>query len=159
MNHKPLSSMRIALATDHAGFSLKEHLKGFLKARGHEVEDFGAFDDEASDYPDFVYPAARSVGQGKCDAGIVMGGSGNGEAITANKARGVRCAVCWSVESARLAKQHNNANVIAIGARLVEIATAEAIVSAWLESRFEGGRHAVRIEKIAALEKGGGAPV
>ncbi len=143
----------IALGSDHAGFRLKETLKGYLREKGHRVDDFGAGSDESVDYPDFVRPAALSVAEGKNDLGIVLGGSGNGEAMVANKVRGIRCAVCWSVESARLAKEHNDANVISLGARLVAEDDAKAIVDAWLAAEFQGGRHVRRLEKMREQEE------
>ncbi|WP_411846323.1 ribose 5-phosphate isomerase B [Roseibacillus persicicus] len=145
--------MRIALGTDHAGYLLKEEVKKHLLAKGHEVEDFGTDSEQAVDYPDYVGPAAESVGLGKNDLGIVFGGSGNGEAIVANKADGVRCGLCWDLWSAEMTKKHNNANVIALGGRVVEPKLALAIVDMWLESEFERGRHLTRINKI----KNGGA--
>ena len=138
----------IALGTDHAGYPLKEIIKNFLLENDYRVNDFGAFNDQASDYPDFCRPAAESVAHGDSHLGIVFGGSGNGEAIVANKVSGIRCGVCWNVESARLTKQHNNANMIALGARMVTEAVAIQIVKAWLEESFEGGRHIDRINKI-----------
>lgn len=138
----------IALGTDHAGYPLKEIIKNFLLENDYRVNDFGAFNDQASDYPDFCRPAAESVARGDSHLGIVFGGSGNGEAIVANKVSGIRCGVCWNVESARLTKQHNNANMIALGARMVTEAVAIQIVKAWLEESFEGGRHIDRINKI-----------
>ena len=138
----------IALGSDHAGYSLKEKMKAFLLRNGYKVNDFGAFDDTASDYPDYCRPAAESVAKGDSHVGIVFGGSGNGEAIVANKVSGIRCGVCWNIESAKLAKQHNNANMIALGSRMVTDAIALEIVKAWLEERFEGGRHLDRINKI-----------
>jgi ribose 5-phosphate isomerase B len=140
--------MKIALASDHAGFALKEQLKAHLRALGHVPRDFGTFDDTPVDYPDFIRPAAVSVAQGETEAGIVLGGSGNGEAIAANKVRGIRCAVCWNETSARLAKAHNDANMIAIGARLVSVEAAISLVDAWLTTAFEGGRHLPRLAKI-----------
>ncbi len=140
--------MKIALGTDHAGFEYKERIKMFLTAAGHDVVDFGTHSAETTDYPLFVRPAAEAVGSGKCDRGIVLGGSGNGEAITANRVRGVRCALCWSVETARLARAHNDANMISLGERMISIDTALAIVKVWLETAFEGGRHIRRIEMI-----------
>jgi ribose 5-phosphate isomerase B len=139
---------RIAIASDHAGFDLKTVIIAHLRARGCTVADFGTNSTEAVDYPDFIRPAAESVARGENDLGIVLGGSGNGEAIVANKVRGIRCGYCWSEESARLTKQHNNANVIAIGARLVSESLALKIVDIWLDTKFEGGRHIRRIEKI-----------
>ena len=138
----------IALGTDHAGFRLKEKIKKYLQNNGYQVNDFGAFDDNSSDYPDFCRPAAESVASGQSDLGIVFGGSGNGEAIVANKVKGIRCGLCWNVESARLAKEHNNANMISLGARMVSDNKAIEIVRTWLDSKFEGGRHILRIDKI-----------
>ncbi len=140
--------MKIALGTDHAGYEYKEQIKAFLTAAGHEVVDFGTHSAETTDYPLFVRPAAEAVGAGKCDRGIVLGGSGNGEAITANRVRGVRCALCWNLETARLARAHNDANMISLGERMVSLDTALAIVQVWLETPFEGGRHVHRIEMI-----------
>jgi ribose 5-phosphate isomerase B len=140
--------LRIALATDHAGFRLKEKVKVHLTAKGYRVVDFGTDSEAPADYPDFIRPAAESVARGDCDLGIVFGGSGNGEAMVANKVRGVRCAVCWNIQSARLAKEHNNANVIALGARMVTEDEGIAIIDAWLNAEFLGGRHLQRIEKI-----------
>jgi ribose 5-phosphate isomerase B len=139
---------RIAIASDHAGYRLKEVIKEHLDVAGHEVSDFGTNSEDPVDYPDYVRPAARSVVEGRSEVGIVLGGSGNGEAMTANKVRGVRCAVCWNVASARLAKEHNDANMIAIGARLVSERTAIGLVDAWLEASFQHGRHARRISKL-----------
>jgi ribose 5-phosphate isomerase B len=144
---------KIAIGADHAGYRLKEALKSYLQGEGHQVEDFGTHSEESVDYPDFIHPAALSVAEGRNDLGIVLGGSGNGEAMVANKVRGIRCAVCWSVESAQLAKQHNNANVISMGARLVSDETAKAIVDAWLAAEFQGGRHVRRLEKMAQQEE------
>jgi len=138
----------IAIASDHAGFDLKQILIAHLLAKGHRVHDFGTDSTAPVDYPDFIRPAAESVAKGDCDLGIVLGGSGNGEAIVANKVHGIRCGYCWSEESARLTKLHNNANVIAIGARLVNESLAIKIVDTWLATAFEGGRHIRRIEKI-----------
>jgi ribose 5-phosphate isomerase B len=140
--------MKIALGTDHAGFQYKEQIKAFLTAAGHEVVDFGTHSAETTDYPLFVRPAAEAVGSGKCERGIVLGGSGNGEAITANRVRGVRCALCWNLETARLARAHNDANMISLGERMISLDTALAIVKVWLETPFEGGRHVKRIEMI-----------
>ena len=140
--------IKIALGSDHAGFSYKEAIKEHLQMKGHETKDFGTFSVEPVDYPDFIRPAAEAVSQGLCDFGIVLGGSGNGEAIAANKVAGVRCALCWSVETAKLAKQHNNANVISIGERQISLELTLTIVDAWLESEFEAGRHLRRIEML-----------
>jgi len=139
---------RIAIASDHAGFSLKGEIAGHLQAAGYEVADYGTSSDAAVDYPDFVRPAAESVADGTNDMGIVLGASGNGEAMVANKVRGIRCAVCWSEQSARLAKEHNNANMIALGARLLTTVEALKIVDTWLAAEFQGGRHQRRVDKI-----------
>jgi ribose 5-phosphate isomerase B len=140
--------MKIALGTDHAGFRLKEAVKGLLTRLGHEVSDFGTMSEEAVDYPLFIRPAAEAVARGECERGIVFGGSGNGEAMAANKVHGVRCALCWSVESARLSRQHNDANVLSLGERLVPEELALEIVRIWLTTEFEGGRHARRIAQL-----------
>ncbi len=142
--------MKIALASDHAGINLKRQIKRHLEETGHEVRDFGTDSADSVDYPDYIRPAAEAVARGDCEAGIVIGGSGNGEAMVANKVPGIRCAVCWSLDSGRLAREHNNANVISMGERLVEEELALQIVDTWLSAEFEGGRHARRIEKIEA---------
>ena len=140
--------LKIAIATDHAGYELKEILKSHLQELGHEVDDFGTDSPESVDYPDFIRPAAESVASGENDLGIVLGGSGNGEAIVANKVAGIRCGLCWNEHSARLTKEHNNANVISIGARMVTPELAILIVDTWLGADYEGGRHQARLEKI-----------
>lgn len=140
--------MRIALASDHAGFRFKTLVGERLRAAGHEVVDFGTDSEESVDYPLFVRPAAEAVARGDCERGVIFGGSGNGEAIVANRVRGVRCAVCWNVESAQFARAHNDANVISIGQRLVAETELGPIVDAWLATPFEGGRHARRIAEI-----------
>jgi len=140
--------MKIALGTDHAGFEYKEAIKKHLQTLGHEVQDFGTFSNESVDYPLFIGPAAESVADGLCDLGIVLGGSGNGEAMAANKVKGVRCALCWSEETAKLAKEHNNANVLSIGQRQISEELAIKIVDTWLNAEFEGGRHTRRIEML-----------
>ena len=140
--------MKIALGTDHAGFEYKEAIKKHLQALGYEVQDFGTFSNESVDYPLFIRPAAESVADGLCDLGIVLGGSGNGEAMAANKVKGVRCALCWSEETAKLAKEHNNANVLSIGQRQISEELAIKIVDTWLNAEFEGGRHTRRIEML-----------
>lgn len=140
--------MRIAIASDHAGFEYKREIASLLRGLGHEVRDFGTDSSESVDYPKFIRPAAEAVARGDADRGIVLGGSGNGEAIVANKVRGVRCALCWNVESARLSRGHNDANVLSLGQRLIAIETALEIVRVWLETPFEGGRHARRIAQI-----------
>jgi len=140
--------MRIAIASDHAGFRHKTLLARHLAAAGHDVVDFGTTSTDPVDYPDFVHPAARAVAAGACERGIVLGGSGNGEAMAANRHRGVRCAVCWNEESARLARAHNDANMIALGERLAAEALALRIVDIWLATPFEAGRHVPRIRKL-----------
>ena len=140
--------MKIALGTDHAGFRLKEKVRELLGTLGHEVKDFGTFNEEPVDYPLFIRPAAEAVARGECDRGIVFGGSGNGEAMAANKVRGVRCALCWNEESARLSRQHNDANVLSLGQRLIPEDLALQIVRVWLTTPFEGGRHARRIAQL-----------
>lgn len=140
--------MKIALGTDHAGYEYKEAVKSHLQSLGHEVQDFGTFSNDSVDYPDFVRPAAESVAEGSCDLGVVFGGSGNGEAMVANKVKGVRCALCWSEETAQLAKEHNNANVLSIGQRQIDLDIALKIIDTWLNAQFEGGRHIRRIEML-----------
>jgi ribose 5-phosphate isomerase B len=140
--------MLIAIASDHAGFHHKVAIIEFLKSLGHQVRDFGTTSDESCDYPLFIRPAAEAVARGDCERGIVLGGSGNGEAIVANRVKGVRCAYCFSIETARLGRQHNNANVISIGERVVPLPLALEIVRTWLDTAFEGGRHARRIAMI-----------
>jgi ribose 5-phosphate isomerase B len=143
--------MKISLATDHAGFLYKEKIKEFLGTLGHEVKDFGTFSEEPVDYPILIPPAAEAVVRGECDRGIVFGGSGNGEAMAANKVHGARCALCWNEESARLSRQHNDANVLSIGQRLIPEELALKIVRVWLETPFEGGRHAHRVAQLNAM--------
>ena len=143
-----MKTLKIALGTDHAGFAYKEAINTFLLEKGYQTKDFGTFSEESVDYPDFVRPAAEAVAEGLCDLGIVLGGSGNGEAMAANKVRGVRCALCWSVDTATLAKQHNNANVLSLGQRQISKDLALEIIDAWLNATFEGGRHKRRIEML-----------
>lgn len=140
--------MKFAIGSDHAGYQYKEAIKGFLEKRGHEVQDFGTHSDASCDYPDFCRPAAQAVAQGDCDLGIVLGGSGNGEAMVANKVRGIRCGLCWNTESAKMTKLHNNANMISIGQRMMDEATALEVVKTWLDTDYEGGRHDARLVKI-----------
>ncbi len=140
--------LNIAIASDHAGYRYKEKIREYLVSKGHRVTDFGTDSEEPVDYPRFIRPAAEAVSRGECDQGIVLGGSGNGEAIAANKVRGIRCAVCWNTESARLAREHNNANVISLGQRMIPLETAIEIVEIWLSSTCEGGRHERRIRQL-----------
>ena len=140
--------LSFALGTDHAGYLYKEAIKEHLHNLGHQTKDFGTFDEKSVDYPTFIKPAAEAVANALVDYGIVLGGSGNGEAMAANKVKGVRCALCWSLETAKLAKEHNNANVIAIGERQISKDLAIKIIDAWLDSKFEGGRHERRIQML-----------
>ncbi len=140
--------MNIAIGSDHAGFRYKELLKSRLAELGHAVADLGTHSAESCDYPLFIRPVAEAVARGEFERGIVLGGSGNGEAIVANRVRGVRCALCWNVEAARLARAHNDANVLSLGERMVSEADAVAILETWLATPFEGGRHQRRIEMI-----------
>ncbi len=142
--------MRIAIASDHAGFQYKEALKTILEEDGHEVCDFGTDSEQSVDYPLLIRPAAEAVARGECERGILLGGSGNGEAIVANRIPGVRCALCWNAESAELARRHNDANLISIGERLISFETAREIVRTWLEAPFDGDRHERRIQQIDA---------
>lgn len=141
--------MKISLGSDHAGFKLKEKVKALLSELGHDVKDVGTFAaDPPVDYPLFIRPAAEAVARGECDRGIVFGGSGNGEAMVANKVHGVRCALCWSLESVLLSRQHNDANVLSLGERLIEEGLALEIVRTWLRTEFEGGRHEPRVAML-----------
>jgi ribose 5-phosphate isomerase B len=140
--------MTIGIGSDHAGYQLKESIKKHLAAKGQEVKDFGTDSEASCDYPVFIRPTAEAVARGDCERGIVLGGSGNGEAIAANRVRGVRCALCWSVETARLASEHNKANMISLGARVTPLNLALEIVDTWLETEFGGGRHQRRIEML-----------
>jgi ribose 5-phosphate isomerase B len=140
--------LRVSIGSDHAGFEYKEKIKALLTSLGHEVRDFGTFSTEPVDYPLFIRPTAQAVANGECDRGIVLGGSGNGEAIVANKVRGIRCALCWSLETASLARQHNDSNVLSLGQRMIPEDLALEIVKIWLTTPFEGGRHIRRIAEI-----------
>jgi len=140
--------MKISIGSDHAGFEYKEKIKALLLGLGHEVKDFGTFSNAPVDYPLFIRPAAEAVANGEFDRGIVLGGSGNGEAIVANKVHGIRCALCWNVETARLAREHNDSNVLSLGQRMIPEELALEIVRVWLDTPFAGGRHARRIALI-----------
>jgi ribose 5-phosphate isomerase B len=140
--------MKISLGSDHAGFTYKEEIKKLLQSLGHEVRDFGTFNADSVDYPVFIKPAAEAVASGECERGIVLGGSGNGEAMAANKVRGVRCALAWNIESARLSRMHNDANVLSLGERMMPLDMALEIVKVWLNTPFEGGRHVRRIQML-----------
>jgi ribose 5-phosphate isomerase B len=146
--------VRIAIGADHAGFSLKEHLKATLQRLGHSVDDHGTHDEAPVDYPPICMDVARAVVQGHADRGIVLGGSGQGEQMAANKVPGARAALCNDLYTARLSRQHNNANVLAIGARIVAAALADEILELWLNTQFEGGRHQRRLDQIADAERG-----
>ena len=145
--------MRIALASDHAGYAEKERLKTVLTDLGVEFDDLGTRSEESVDYPDYARAVAEQVADGRVEQGLLVCGSGTGMAITANKVPGVRAAVAWSEEIARLARQHNNANVLAIGARTTPPDEIPNIVRAWFTTEFEGGRHAARVNKISDVEK------
>jgi|SRR5438552_13960125 len=144
--------MRVAIGSDHAGFELKQHLVGTLERLGHDVDDLGTDSTEPVDYPSFCAAVARAVVKGEVDRGIVLGGSGQGEQIAANKVRGARAALCNDLYTARLSRQHNDANVLSMGGRIVAFGLADEIVALWLSTGFEGGRHARRVEQIADLE-------
>lgn len=143
------SGKNLAMCSDHAGYELKSIIEGYLESQGIEYEDFGTTSAESCDYPDFAHPAAVAVEEGRCYPGIAMCGTGNGIAMTLNKHQGVRAALCWNKDLARLAREHNDANVLVLPARFVEPAEALAIVDVFLSTPFEGGRHVRRIEKIA----------
>lgn len=145
--------MKIAIAADHAGFSLKQAVVRHLQTSGHEVLDLGTNSGESVDYPDYCAPCGRAVASGEAERGIVLGGSGQGEQIAANKVHGVRAALCNDLFLARLAREHNDANILSIGSRVVAEALALEIVDVFLDTSFEAGRHVARIEKIAAIEK------
>lgn len=142
--------MKIAIGSDHAGFRYKEEIRKFLEEGGHEVKDFGTHSGESVDYPVFIRPVAEAVARGEFERGIVLGGSGNGEAITANRVRGVRCGLCWNLESAKLNRLHNDGNVLSLGERMIPLQTALDIVDLWLKTPFEGGRHENRVRLIDA---------
>ena len=142
--------MKIAIGSDHAGFRYKQAIIGHLKAAGHEVADFGTDSDAPVSYVTFIRPVAEAVAAGLFEHGIVLGGSGNGEAMAANRVRGIRCGLCWNTESARLTRMHNDANVLSLGERMMDLATALAIADVFLTTPFEGGRH---LERIRALDE------
>lgn len=140
--------MKIAIGSDHAGFRYKECIIQHLREGGHEVMDFGTHSAETADYPKFIRPVAEAVAAGEYERGIVLGGSGNGEAIAANRVRGIRCGLCWNLESARLTRLHNDANVLSLGERMMTVEMALEIVDMFLTTAFEGGRHLARIRQI-----------
>ncbi len=140
--------MKIAIGSDHAGYQYKQIIAEHLRQAGHDVEDFGCHSPDRCDYPTYIRPVAEAVAQGRFPRGIVLGGSGNGEAIVANRVPRVRCSLCWDLRSARLARQHNDANVLSLGQRMLAIEQALEIVDLWLSTDFEGGRHSRRIDLI-----------
>ena len=141
--------MKIAIGADHAGFSLKEKLKKYLQEKGIEVKDFGCQSEQSVDYPDFAHPVANAVENKEVDFGLLMCGSGNGINMTANKHQGIRSALCWTAEIAKLARQHNDANILTLPARFIEEAEAKKCVDVFLSTPFEGGRHEGRVKKIS----------
>lgn len=143
--------MKIAFASDHAGYNLKKEVIAFVKELGHQVLDFGTYSDESVDYPDYAFPAAEAVAGGIADYGIIICGTGIGVNITSNKVQGIRAALCTNEEMAQMAREHNNANVLNMGARIIDSETAKKIAQAFLEGEFQGGRHMIRIEKIHFL--------
>lgn len=147
MNNLPA----IAIGSDHAGFHYKEAIKAHLLERGYVVRDFGTNSPASVDYPLYIRPVAEAVAYGDYDLGIVLGGSGNGEAIVANKVKGIRCALCWDEYTARMSREHNDANMLSIGERTIPLDVALKVVDAWLQAEFEGGRHARRVAQIDAM--------
>ncbi len=143
---------RIAIGSDHAGFELKRHLAEVLRGEGHDVRDLGTNSTESCDYPEFCAAVGRAVRDGEADLGIVLGGSGQGEQLAANKVHGVRAALCNELYTARMARAHNDANVLSIGARVVGVGLAEEIMAVFLATPFEGGRHARRVEQVMTIE-------
>ena len=145
--------MRIAIGADHAGFPLKEHLVATLVRLGHDVDDRGTFSEDPTDYPPICADVARLVVSGQADRGIIVGGSGQGEQIAANKVRGTRAALCNDLYTARMAREHNDANILTMGGRIVADQLADEIVAVWLSTAFEGGRHQRRVDQIADIER------
>jgi ribose 5-phosphate isomerase B len=140
--------MKIGIGSDHAGFRYKEQIRDYLISLGHQVKDLGTTSEEPVDYPLFIRPVAEGVARADFERGVVLGGSGNGEAIVANRVKGIRCALCWNIESAALGRRHNDANMISLGQRMISIESALEIVKTWLDTPFEAGRHQHRIELI-----------
>lgn len=147
--------MRISIGADHAGFKLKQHVVAYLRGLGHDVEDRGTHTEEPVDYPGICADVGRDVVEGRADRGIVIGGSGQGEQMAANKVPGVRAALCNDLYTARMSREHNDANVLAMGGRIVAPGLADEIVKLWLETPFEGGRHKRRVDQIHTIENGG----
>jgi ribose 5-phosphate isomerase B len=148
--------MRIAIGADHAGFPLKEHLVATLVRLGHDVDDRGTFSESPTDYPPICADVARLVAAGTAGRGIVIGGSGQGEQMSANKVRGIRAALCNDLYTARMSREHNDANVLAIGGRIVAFGLADEIIALWLSTPFEGGRHQRRVDQITEIERSAG---
>jgi ribose 5-phosphate isomerase B len=146
--------MKISIGADHAGFELKEHVKGLLEAEGHEIIDLGTDSTEPVDYPPICSAVAREVVKGNAERGVVIGGSGQGEQLAANKIRGARASLCNDLYTARFARLHNDANVLSMGARVVGVGLADEIVKVWFETEFEGGRHERRVKQLEAIEAG-----
>jgi ribose 5-phosphate isomerase B len=156
VNREPIvqsAVVRIAIGADHAGFLLKEHLKQTLQQIGHVVNDHGTHSEAPVDYPPICIDVARAVVEGRADRGIVLGGSGQGEQIAANKVAGIRAAVCNDLYTARLSREHNDANVLSMGGRIVAFGLADEILKVWLETAYEGGRHQRRLDQIAEAER------
>ena len=145
--------MRIAIGADHAGFALKQHLVTTLRTLGHEVDDHGTHSEDPVDYPPICAGVARAVVQGRADRGVVVGGSGQGEQVAANKVIGARAALCNDLYTARMSRSHNDANVLAMGGRIVASGLADEILTLWLNTAFEGGRHQRRIDQISEIER------
>ncbi len=143
-----INNMKIAIGSDHAGYELKEQLIRYLEKKGHQVIDLGTHSPERADYPDFAHPVALAVESGEAERGVLICGSGNGVNMTANKHKGIRSALCWNAEIATLARQHNNANILALPARFINEKEAEQCTDAFLTTDFEGGRHTERVRKI-----------
>ena len=148
---KDLNTLRVAVASDHAGYEMKEELKQYFADKLCELKDFGTYSTDSVDYPDMIHPMAKDVNDGKFDFGIAICGSGNGVSMVANKYKNVRAALCWQVELAKLARQHNDANIVSIPARFISQATAELIIETFLQTDFEGGRHLARVGKISSI--------
>ena len=148
--YESMKSMKIAIGSDHAGFIYKEAIREHLTKAGHQVQDFGTFSPDRCDYPKFIRPVAEAVARGEFERGIVLGGSGNGEAIVANRVKGIRCGLAWDLRSARLCRAHNDANVLSLGERMMSLEAALEMVDLWLVTPFDGGRHADRIRQIDA---------
>jgi ribose 5-phosphate isomerase B len=148
-----LMVMRIAIGADHAGFPLKQHLIGTIRRLGHEIDDCGTHSEDPVDYPPICAEVARRVAAGMADRGVVLGGSGQGEQIAANKVLGIRAALCNDLYTARVSRQHNDANVLSMGGRIVGLGLADEIITSWLSTSFEGGRHAKRLQQIADIER------